>query len=329
MASRTLYSHLSDPPPTGLQFLEQYADRLRQLFTAAVWPLSSVGGTGNAVTATCNPPLLAGLITGMRFSIIWAAANTGGVTLAIDGGAAVPVLGPDGTALNDGDLGTGLMGLLEYDGSDFRVLSPLLMSLGGGSARYYWQLTASGTFTKPTGLDDDTMVHIESWGAGSGGASTALNSGGTGGRGGGYVKAQFRAADLPSTVSYAIGAGGAVGAAGGNTTFGSLVTAPGGVIGVVTTIPCDENGGAPGSSGVGLPNPVAAGTGGRTLRAGAGGGGQRAASGSVTNGVGGESTYGGDGGAGGGPGAGGAGQAPGGAGGANGVGARGEIRVWI
>lgn len=55
MADRSLFSHLSDPPPTGLQFLEQYADRLGQLFSAAIWPLGSVGGTANAVTASCDP----------------------------------------------------------------------------------------------------------------------------------------------------------------------------------------------------------------------------------------------------------------------------------
>ena len=84
MADRSLYSDTSSPMPTGLEFLDQYGDRGTQLFNAAIWPLSSVGGTANAVTASCDPPLLAGLVEHMKFLITWAADNTGGMTLVIE-----------------------------------------------------------------------------------------------------------------------------------------------------------------------------------------------------------------------------------------------------
>jgi hypothetical protein len=95
--------------------------------------------------------------------------------------------------------------------------------------------TSSGTWTKPS---SGTAAKIYLWGGGgSGGRSTA---GGGGGGGGACVVAEYRLADLPSTVSVTIGAGGSVtagtttvnGAVGANSVFGSLFTAYGGGGGV-------------------------------------------------------------------------------------------------
>ena len=116
------------------------------------------------------------------------------------------------------------------------------------------EFTASGTWTKPSGA---TFVMVEAWGAGGGGGSGRRGSSAThrcpgiGGGGGAYVQRLFRAADLGSTVTVTIGAGGTGGAAvtanntdgnpgntGGNTTFGSFLTAYG------------ANGGSAGSSNI-------------------------------------------------------------------------------
>lgn len=100
--------------------------------------------------------------------------------------------------------------------------------------------TASGTWTKPVGA---THVFVRIWGSGGGGAGGGKNTtgqtrrGGTGGTGGAFIEKWFRAADLGSTVSVTINAGGsgglgatangngANGSAGSATTFGSLLSA--------------------------------------------------------------------------------------------------------
>lgn len=322
--------------PTGLQFLQQYADRLGQLFNASVLPLSAVGGTGDVVTATLDPALTAGLTPGMKFTIGWASANTGPVTLALNGGTAVPVLDPLGAALTAGALQPGQRSLIEYVAGSFVILG----SSGGaaGPDPYYAQMTASQTWTRPSGYADDTPVLLEAWGGGASGNrdSTAAVSGGWGGS---YSARRLRYADIPSSVSIVIGAGGpprtsgnGAGTSGGNTTIGSLLTAYGGgaggqFAGESNAAPYFWDGGAAGTTTVQAKSSVFGGGGGgagstnAALRVGSlskfGGGGGNGADGANAS----------------------AGSAPGGGGGgvtnagsatyASGAGARGEVRIWI
>lgn len=359
MADRSTYNESSSPMPNGLQFLEQYAHLFGLLFNTSVLPLTAVGGTGNAVTATLDPPLLGGLVTGMKFTLTFAAANTGPVTLALNGGAAVPMVDAAGLDLVAGDLDTGLRGLIEFVGGVFRLLSATGSS--GGAAPYSTVITASTTWVKPAGYADDTLVRIQGWGAGGGGASGGGVSQTAGGGGGGaYKELIMRYADIPTSVVCTIGAGGVAGANGGNTTFGSLLTAFRGG-GGSNGSGVDRGGGGGGElSGGGTGTPGAAGEiGGGTSSQGSNtaskaltiwGGGAGGSNGSVDGGSavfgaagggarsnttsasqGGTSLYGGQGGAGV-NGTGSAGTAPGGGGGGGatgGAGARGEIRIQI
>lgn len=152
----------------------------------------------------------------------------------------------------------------------------------------YQAFTASGTWTKPSAVTANAMTRVVCWGAGgSGGRGTNSSNGGGGGAGGAQVTNTFLTSTLGGTETVTIGAGGPAqssaatnGTAGGNTTFGSFLTAYGGGAGA----------GVIGASGQG------GGGGGGALSAGSAGAG--------------------DGGAGGGP-AGGAGGTAGGAGGSN------------
>lgn len=358
MAERETYSGSSTGPIDGPDFLDQYAARFKTLFDASVLPLTSVGGTGNAVTATLDPPLDGGgLVNGMKFTITWGAANSGAVTLAINGGSAVPVVDADGAALGASALASGRRSLIEYLSGSFRILSSA-GGAGAGAGPDQDVFTASGTWTKPSGYDDDTMVLIELWGGGGGGGRPSSSQGGGGG-GGGYAARLMRIADIPSSVTVTIGAGGTAATAagvdnataGGDSTFGTLLTAYGG--GKAGTTAGGGGGGLAGKGGNGVTTtpgtagPVAGGAG--AVGAGAAGHatGAEGGGGGAQSGAGGASFFGG-GGAGTTPGIsilggnGGvcstsptAGSAPGGGGGGGTVsvaaqpGARGECRVTI
>ena len=106
------------------------------------------------------------------------------------------------------------------------------LSTSGGSSDYQ-VFTASGTWTKPVSAPASALVFVEAWGGGGGGGRISGLAGGGGG--GGYMTERFTAGDITATVTTTVGAGGAGrtgstgnGTAGGNSTFGSYVTAYGG-----------------------------------------------------------------------------------------------------
>lgn len=95
--------------------------------------------------------------------------------------------------------------------------------------------TANGTWTKPVGLAYADITGCGGGGAGGGAAITAAGECSMGGGGGGAATARMRlsAAQLPATVTVTRGAGGtgvagANGNSGGTTSFGTLLTIPGG-----------------------------------------------------------------------------------------------------
>lgn len=101
-----------------------------------------------------------------------------------------------------------------------------------------------------------TMIFVEAWGAGGGGAGwLSANSGAGGGGGGSYAFAVFPFTSISTVVLVTIGSGGTGGSsgsggvAGGNTTFGSYLTAYGGAGGGAGATPRGGGGGGGLSAG--------------------------------------------------------------------------------
>ena len=322
----TITSGATSPKPDGPSFLTEYSDHLLALYKMSARPLTSVAGTVNVVTATSATDFTTGgIVDGTKFTIEWAGTNTGAVTLNINSIGATPVIDKEGTALIAGSVVSGLRSLIEYVGGSFVILTEILASTAASVD--YQEFTSSGTWTKPSGYDGNRMVVVECWGGGGAGHTSAGAAAGHGG-GAGYARREFLLSDLPSSVAVTIGAGGTSGANGGNTTFGSLLTAEGGKGG--TSIASGAGGGFGAGASIttsstdgedaGTMHGGGSGATGTTRTGGAagfGGGG----GGSVAGGA---SVYGGNGGTAS------AGSIPGGGGSSGGfAGARGELRVWI
>lgn len=103
-------------------------------------------------------------------------------------------------------------------------------------------ITSSGTYDKPPGLKSAEVIVIGAGAAGGGvdGQGSGTWAAGAGGGAGEYREGSFLASELGATETVTIGAGGVgvsagTGGAGGNTSFGALITSNGGLGGVAKT----------------------------------------------------------------------------------------------
>ena len=128
--------------------------------------------------------------------------------------------------------------------------------LGGAGSDLQTFSTAGGaTWAKPA---RGTMALIQAWGAGGSGGRAGTGDGGAGGAGGAYCERLVPLASLSATESVTVGAGGAArtvdntdGQAGGNSSFGSWLTAYGGGGGCGNTGTHGGGGGGGGQGGAG------------------------------------------------------------------------------
>ena len=196
---------------------------------------------------------------------------------------------------------------------------------GGGGSGTWQTFTASGTWTKPSGV---STVYVYAVGGGGGGGG-----GGAGGGGAGIFR-MVDASTVPASVAVTIGSGGAFGGGGGGTSsVGSFISAPGGTGGGSSGPTTGGRGG-----GIAFTNGGAGAysyqSGGQSFQVGATSGGAFTGGGGGTFQSGAGSWFGGGGGGGtaGGPsafagsGSTGAGSIPGGGGG-GGAGARGQVSI--
>lgn len=98
----------------------QYA-KVSQIQDGGYVTLSSVSGT-NTITATCAPAITA-YAAGQSFKFTAAGANTGAVTLNINSLGAKAVTKEGATALAAGDIASGAVVWVDYDGTRFQLTS--------------------------------------------------------------------------------------------------------------------------------------------------------------------------------------------------------------
>ena len=97
----------------------------------------------------------------------------------------------------------------------------------------YQPFTASGVWTKPSGKSSSARVLVQVWAGGAGGTGGGGQYG-AGGGGGGYKERWFALSDLAATETVTVGSGGSA-ANGGNSSFGSFMTAYGGLVGATAS----------------------------------------------------------------------------------------------
>lgn len=230
MASRNVPTSSSPPPIQGPVLLNTYAARFLTLFNAISLVPTNIVNSGDDYTITIDPPLEADVINGMSFYITPNVTNPSGAARI-----RVTASNPyykwakfDGSDLDAGELDPATTYHVVFVGGEFRMTS----FLPGEAVDAFVNrqvFDSSDTWNKPTGstFGPNSVVLVRDWGAGGGGTLGF----GVGGGGGGYSERWMLLGDLASTETVTIGAGGtgsATPGAGGNSTFGSHLTAYGG-----------------------------------------------------------------------------------------------------
>lgn len=279
----------------------------------------AIGGTASAATLTLSPAISAYSEIGhMPLRLRYGAANTGAMTLNVNGLGAKALVYPDGLAMLAGEVYDGRVIEVFYDPTADRFVlagTPIRRLAYNTGIQPY--TSGSGNWTVPANV---YAIHVEIVGGGGGGGFGSGTGSGSGGGGGGYDEGWF-AVTPGQSIPYVVGAGGAGaassatdGTTGGTTTWnGGALSATGGQGGQTPTLNNLGNsraGGTGGSSrqlpgsvsGGGLPglggtggqtamkgsfqtnNATAAGNGGQGAGSGGGGGGSGAAGGNGANG---------------------------------------------
>lgn len=110
----------------GIPYSTAVDNEIEALWLCAPQFLTSIGGTANAITASSDAALVAGISAYARPMTFWlvpASDNTSTVTINIDSVGAKAIVDKDNVSLAAGALKANRLHLLVYDGTSFRIFS--------------------------------------------------------------------------------------------------------------------------------------------------------------------------------------------------------------
>lgn len=206
--------------------------------SSLLW-LTSIAGT-DTITASVVPSPTT-YTAGQTFRFIPAGANTTtAVTLNINGLGAKAITKIGSSALGAGDIQSGAVVEVVYDGTQFQLMNVSMLRLIGVPT----VISATGTFTSKAGTRAVRIRMVGGGGGGGGSAATGAGQGAVGGAGGSGAYAEFwLTSGFSGGISCTIGAAGTGGTAGSNagtsgtaTSFGAVASAPGGLFGAGGTV---------------------------------------------------------------------------------------------
>lgn len=137
------------PGPSGGDYADEVAAEVERIWDLVPNVLANIGGSANAITAECDPPLIKAYSHGQQFWLVPGANNSGPVTIDIDSRGPVDLVAYDGQALQEDDLISGEGTALVYDGDNgqMRLTHPTareLLSRASGGATVWEQIGDSG-----------------------------------------------------------------------------------------------------------------------------------------------------------------------------------------
>lgn len=201
--------------------------------------IATVGGTGNAITASLDPaPVNFAALTGVPLRIKIASNNSGATTLNLNAMGAVQVAYPgDNSALLANELTPNSIRTVMSDGTRFLLIDVGSRVRSGVSFRggvLYPGVSGTGSYgfdPATYGLSTLDRILIFCWGAGGGGASITGSNGASGAAGGLSILSMNCPASPVTVTTGAGGAGnnvGGNGVTGGTSSFGAHCSATGG-----------------------------------------------------------------------------------------------------
>ncbi|MFG1402003.1 hypothetical protein [Xanthobacter sediminis] len=243
----------SDVLDNGVSYLPSYKAAIRsQGLNYAV-----AAGTPNALTVTLSPAISVAPAAGLMLRLLIAAVNTGGVTLNAGWGA-VAVVTQKGTAVAAGDLQTGAIVTVIWTGTAWMLAGIAYSEPVAGSLLAVRMFAASGTYNATPGTSRIVVEVQGGGGAGGGAAQTTAGAApvsvGAGGSAGAWARALITSGfdGTAMTVAAATpGIASAAGPSGKTSSFGAMLTAPGGGGGGIMV---SETPGSIGSAGTTAPS---------------------------------------------------------------------------